>query len=114
MRPFGRRRSRRIPQSLVSRGFTLVELMITLTVLAVVMLVLLVILKAAQRSKTTTSNQLEASQAARAALDMMSRDLRSAGYHADIDWLAAPQPPIAYIDSLQVLINADFQPGTGD
>src|SRR5262245_32219440 len=108
------RARRKLSRRSHARGFTLVELMITLTVLAAVMLVLLVILKAAQRSKTTTGNQLEASQAARAALDMMSRELRRAGYHADLDWLAAPQPPIAYIDSLQVLINADFQPATGD
>ena len=67
----------------VAPGFTLIELMITLTVLAAVMVVLLVMMRAAQRSKTSTSNQIEASQAARVALDMMSRDLRSAGYGAD-------------------------------
>src|SRR5262245_61387930 len=79
------RARRKLSRRSHARGFTLVELMITLTVLAAVMLVLLVILKAAQRSKTTTGNQLEASQAARAALDLMSRDLPSAGYHADLD-----------------------------
>jgi prepilin-type N-terminal cleavage/methylation domain-containing protein len=110
----GRSARRSLAPSLLDRGFTLIELMITLTVLAAVMLILLVIMKAAARSKTETGNQIEASQAARVALDMMSRDLRSAGYHADLDYLAAPQPPIAYIDSMQVLINADFQPGTGD
>ena len=66
------------------------------------------IANAASRSKTATANAIESTEAASAALDMMTRDLRSAGYHADIYWLAAPQPPIAYIDSLQVLMNADF------
>ncbi|HET9327220.1 MAG TPA: SdrD B-like domain-containing protein [Candidatus Eisenbacteria bacterium] len=94
------------------RGFTLIELMITLTVLAAVMVILLVMMRAAQSSKVSTSNQIEASQAARVALDMLTRDLRSAGYGVDRYYAAAPQPPIAYIDSLQVLINADLQPAT--
>src|SRR5688572_6880085 len=116
---FGRRTqsSVRVPghdASPARRGFTLVELMITLTVLAVVMIVLMTVLQAAQRSKTQTSNQIEASQAARAAMDLMTRDLRSAGYGADLYWLAAPQPAIAYIDSLQVLINANLQPFPDD
>src|SRR6185295_14226306 len=91
------------------RGFTLVELMITLTVLAVVMVVLMTVMYAAQRSKASTTNNIEAAQSARAAMDMIARDLRSAGYAADIDY-ATPQPAIAYIDSLQVLINANLDP----
>jgi prepilin-type N-terminal cleavage/methylation domain-containing protein len=104
------------PQGLAKehRGFTLVELMITLTVLAVVMVVLMSVMYAAQRSKTSTSNNIESAQAARAALDMMSRDLRSAGYCADLFYAASPQPPIAYIDSMQVLINANFSPWPDD
>lgn len=92
------------------RGFTLIELMITLTMLAVVMVVLMTVMYAASRSKTSSSNRVESAQSARVALDMMARDLRSAGYGADLDWLALPQPSIAYIDSLQVLINANLSP----
>ena len=95
------------------RGFTLVELMITLTVLAVVMVVLMSVMYAAQRSKTSTANSIESSQAARAAIDLMSRDLRSAGFGADL-YFVPPQPPIAYIDSMQVLINANFSPWPDD
>ena len=91
-------------------GFSLVELMITLTVLAAVMVSLMTIMHIAQRSKSTTSDQIESMQGARIAIDMMARDLRSAGYGADLDWVAAPQPPIAYVDSLTVLINADMAP----
>lgn len=98
----------RSAQGRPAAGFTLVELMITLTVLAVVMVVLLAVMQGAQRSRVATGNQIEAAQAGRAALDLMARDLRSAGYHADRDYLAFPQPPVAYIDSMQVLINADF------
>ena len=96
------------------RGFTLIELMITLTVLAVVMVVLVTILQATFRSKTATSNRVEAAQAARAAIDLMARDLRSAGYGADLFSAVTPQPAIAYIDSMQVLMCANFQPFPDD
>jgi prepilin-type N-terminal cleavage/methylation domain-containing protein len=92
------------------RGFTLVELMITLTVLAAVMVVLMTVMYAASRSKTSSSNRVESAQSARIAIDMMARDLRSAGYDADLDYAASPQPPVAYIDSLQVLLNANMAP----
>lgn len=91
------------------RGFSLVELMITLTVLAAVMVVLMTVMYAASRSKTASSNRVESAQGARIAIDMMARDLRSAGYSADTDW-GTPQPPIAYIDSLQVLFNSNMAP----
>ncbi len=97
------------PRATDRRGFTLIELMITLTVLAAVMVVLMTVMYAAQRSKTATSNRVESTQGARIAIDMLTRDLRSAGYGADLDW-GTPQPPIAYIDSLQVLINANLSP----
>jgi prepilin-type N-terminal cleavage/methylation domain-containing protein len=97
------------PRATDRRGFTMVELLITLTVLAAVMVVLMTVMYAAQRSKTATSNRVESVQGARIAMDLLARDLRSAGYGADQDW-ATPQPPIAYIDSLQVLINANLYP----
>ncbi|HKQ58552.1 MAG TPA: FG-GAP-like repeat-containing protein [Candidatus Eisenbacteria bacterium] len=101
----------RIPrQARSARGFTLVELMITLTVLAAVMIVLMTVMYAASRSKTSTSNRVESDQSARVAMDMLVRDLRSAGYGADMDYTTQPQPPIAYIDSLQVLLNANMAP----
>src|SRR5437764_11212334 len=86
-------------------GFTLIELMITLVVLALVVVVLTTVMWAASRSRTSSTNNIESVQAARVATDMIARDLRSAGYGTDIDYAAAPQPPIAYIDSMQVLIN---------
>jgi type II secretory pathway pseudopilin PulG len=87
----------------------MVELMITLVVLAAVAASLMVILYAASRSRTGTVNRVESTQSARTAIDMMSRDLRSAGF--GIDSYASPaQTPIAYIDSLQVLLNANLDP----
>ena len=92
-----------------SRGFTLVELMITVVVLAAVASCLMIVLYTASRSRTSTVNRIESTQAARAALDMMARDLRSAGFGADA-YAVPPQTPIAYIDSTQVLMSANLNP----
>ena len=53
-----------------------------------IMVVLMTVMYAASRSKTADAERLESSQAARAALDMIARDLRSAGYGADLDYTA--------------------------
>ncbi|TMQ68029.1 MAG: prepilin-type N-terminal cleavage/methylation domain-containing protein, partial [Candidatus Eisenbacteria bacterium] len=90
------------------RGFTLVETMVTLLVMAVVMVVIMSIVYAISRNKAATANRIESSQGARVAIDLMSKDLRSAGYGVDRD--SPSQPPIAYVDSVQVLINEDLQP----
>lgn len=92
-----------------ARGFTMVELMVTLVVLAAVMITVSVIVIRYSNSKTTTMAQMESDHAARAALEMITRDLRSAGYGADFDH-ATPQPGIAYVDSAQVIIAANFHP----
>jgi len=99
-------RSTRPPRR--DRGFTLVETMVTLVVMALVMIVIMSIVYALSRNKTATSNRIESSQGARVAIDLISKDLRSAGYATDRD--SPSQPPIAYIDSVQVLINEDLQP----
>ena len=90
------------------RGFTLVETMVTLVVMAVVMVVIMSIVYALSRNKTATTNRIEASQSARVAVDLIAKDLRSAGY--GVDRGAPSQPPIAYVDSVQVLINENLLP----
>ncbi len=92
-----------------SSGFTLVELMVTLVILAAVLVtVTLIVLRFAQ-SKASTTSAMESEQAARAALEMMTRDLRSAGYDADLDY-STPQPAIAYVDSAEIILAANFAP----
>jgi len=95
-----------------SRGFTLVELMITLMVLAVVMVALTMVMYSASHNKTSVNNRVESEQGARVALDMMARDIRSAGYGVDLKSVPA-QPPIAYVDSMQILVNANFSGDVG-
>src|SRR5678816_1857060 len=94
-----------------ARGFTLVELLITLTVLVVVMSAVGAMVYLSSRSKTATAQRIESAQGARVALDMMASDLRSAGYGVDNSIVGfTPQTPIAYIDSTQVLLCANLTP----
>ncbi len=93
-----------------AHGFSLVELMITVLLLGLVVVTLTTVMSLASRSKTTTTNGIEATEAGRVAMDMIARDLRSAGYGADRDAPGGAQPPIAYVDSLEVLINANLEP----
>ena len=86
-----------------SAGFTLVELMVTLVIFAMVAAAVTVILVTSARSKQSTSGRIESEQSARAALDLIARDLRSSGYGTDQDY-ASPQPAIAYIDSTEVIM----------
>jgi len=92
-----------------SKGFTLVELMVTLVILSAVLITVTLIVLRFGQSKESTASAMESEQAARAALDMMSRDLRSAGYGADLDY-ATPQPAIAYVDSAEIILAANFAP----
>ena len=41
---------------------------------------------------------------------MIARDVRSAGYDVDADATPTPQPPIAYIDSLELIISENLVP----
>jgi prepilin-type N-terminal cleavage/methylation domain-containing protein len=60
------------------RGFTLTELLIATAVAAVVMAGLLVIQTGGQQAYLMGSNRVETQQSARVALDLMTRELRSA------------------------------------
>ena len=89
------------------RGFTLIEIMITLMVLGVVMLGLMQILQVSLSSQTGTGNRMEARQFAAASLEMITADLRGAG--SGNDWgYATPQPAIAYCDSMELMLCGDF------
>jgi len=90
-------------------GFSLVELMITLVVFALVVGAVMVVMATSTRSKQATEGLVEAQQSARSIVDIMARDIRSAGYGIDKD-NASPQPAFAYVDSQEIMIYADEQP----
>lgn len=90
-------------------GFSLIEMMITLTVFALVVGAVMIVMATSTRSKQATENLVEAQQSARATVDFMARDIRSAGYGVDKD-NATPQPAFAYVDSQEIMLYANEQP----
>ena len=90
-------------------GFTLVELMITLVMLALVVAVIATVMIASQRSKADTEGRVEAQQSGRAISDIIVADLRTAGYQTDTDTSPA-QTAFAYVDSTEIIINANQAP----
>ena len=94
---------------LSSAGFTLVEMLVTLLIFSVVAVTLTLVIMSSARSKQRTSQRIESEQGARAALDLMSRDIRTAGYGADRA-AAVPQPAIAYVDSQQIILGENQLP----
>ena len=92
------------------QGFTLTETLVTIVIIAMVTGALITIILGAMRSKTSTTNEIESTQVATAAMDWIADDLRSAGYEADLAYPTTPQPGIAYIDSTEVLICSNKDP----
>lgn len=84
-------------------GFTLIEIMVTLVVFAIVVGALALVVINFGRSKDRTTQRAETVQGARAALDLIARDIRSAGYGADVN-SGSPQPAIAYVDSTELIV----------
>lgn len=99
----------RLPNQDRARGFSLVELMVTLVVFAVVAGAITLVFISSAHNKQRTAHLLEAQQGARAAMDLMARDIRTAGYGADMD-NATPQPAIAYIDSAEIILSENQLP----
>ena len=109
-----RGRAARTPEA--EAGFSLVEMVVSLTVLALVVGALSTLMIHATLSQLSTTNRFESLQTARAAVDFIGRDLRSAGYGVDAGNPAGPQPAIAYVDSMQILMceNQSPYPDTSD
>jgi Tfp pilus assembly protein PilW len=83
--------------------------MVTLVVFAVVATTITLVLMTSAKSKQRTSQHIESAQAARAALDLMARDIRSAGYGTDLDW-TTPQQAIAYVDASEIILAENLSP----
>jgi prepilin-type N-terminal cleavage/methylation domain-containing protein len=75
------------------RGFTLAELLITTTIVGFVMASLYVMLSSGQESYSVGTNQAEAQQNVRLAVDRMVQELRNAGYCPTCSNSCTPAPP---------------------
>ena len=93
-----------------ARGFTLLELMVTLVVFALVVAAVVVVVMNVGRAREASAQRLESEQTARAVLDFMTRDIRSAGYGADQSYPGAPQPAVAYVDSAEIILCENLSP----
>ncbi len=69
--------SLRLPQARRKNGFTLVEMLVSMTVLSLIMVVLSQLLNATVLATTTSQKQIEATRQSRAVLDTMRQDLAS-------------------------------------
>lgn len=102
--------TRRVPPSRPPRaGFSLIEMMVTLVLLAIVVAVIATVMIGSQRSKAVTEARLESQQSARVIADILADDIRSAGYQID-ETTAPPQTPFAYVDSVEIILNANLMP----
>ena len=63
------------------RGFTLAEFLVAIAIVGLIMAGVLTIIMTGNQTYLTGSNQVEAQQAARVALDRMVREIRGAGYN---------------------------------
>jgi len=90
-------------------GFTLVEMLVTLAIFALVAVTVTLVLMTSAKSKQSTVQRIESEQGARAAVDLMARDIRSAGYGTDMD-SAPSQPAIAYVDSREIILSENQSP----
>jgi type II secretion system protein J len=62
------------------RGFTVMELVVTIAIFTIIMGVMFQQIDQAQQSSTTERAKLDVFQEARAFMDLMARDLHEAGY----------------------------------
>src|SRR5262249_20380649 len=92
-----------------SAGFTLIEMLVTLAIFALVAVTVTLVLMSSAKSKERTTQRIESEQGARAAVDLMARDIRSAGYGDDMD-SAPAQPAIAYVDSKEIILSENQSP----
>lgn len=93
----------------IARGFSLIEMMVTVLIFSLLATVVVTVLLVTTRQKISTANEVGSTEMARTAMDALSRDLRSAGFGID-NTASTPQQPIAYIDSIQILINCNAGP----
>jgi len=93
------------------RGFTLVELMITMVMLSIIVVAIVSVVLNSQKAKRNTELLSEAQQTARMLVDMISDDIRSAGYGANT---ISGHTPIVYAAPYDIMISANLAPYPDD
>ena len=86
-----------------ARGFTLMEMMVSLVVLSIVMASAIWFFRGVSKAVAGTADRMDAMQNLRYGISTLDRDLRNAGA-GTTDW----QPTLVYISSSSVVFNADL------
>lgn len=90
-----------------NRGYTLIELMVTVTLIGIITGAIVPVLTNHQRLHKRSELLTEAQQNAYTALDILVKDIRCAGYGIDHK---SKQLPIAYAGPWDICINANLEP----
>jgi prepilin-type N-terminal cleavage/methylation domain-containing protein len=93
-----------------ARGFTLVELLLAIVVAAFVAIAGVVVFSGQNRASSQQRRQVDSQQNARAAMDVLVREIRQAG--ADVDKFHK-QTTLVDCGPYQVVFNADVRGGVG-
>ncbi len=98
------------------KGFSLIEIMVSLTVFAFVVAAALTLFFQSNSIKNTTQNITEIQQLGRNTVDFVARDLREAGYGVDLSkvTIGQGQLTIAYGDKYTLIFNANISPNNDD
>jgi prepilin-type N-terminal cleavage/methylation domain-containing protein len=89
------------------KGFSLIELMVSMVVLALIMVGVVSMMINSDKAKRKTEMISEAQQQGAAALEMLLRDIRTAGYGVP---MKNAQPIIAYATPFEIIFNANINP----
>lgn len=92
---------------LFQKGFSLIELMVAVTVLALIMAAVVTLMMNSDKAKRKNEAIIEAQQQGSAAMEMLVRDIRTAGYGVNV---GADQPIIAYARPFEIIFNANLNP----
>jgi type II secretory pathway pseudopilin PulG len=94
-----------------SQGFSAIEALVSIVILAIVVLFSVTIFQSSNRAARKATIQGDSQQSARVAIDLLTRDLRGLGYGLEI---GAGQPALVYASPWDVIFNANLEPGTDD
>jgi prepilin-type N-terminal cleavage/methylation domain-containing protein len=96
-----------------SRGFTLIEILVALVITSILTMAIYSFFIGQHHAYTVQDQVIEMEQNARAAMDMIRRELRMAGYHAMGDDLInnlSDFVPSSFIPTYPVTVNLDANP----
>ena len=91
------------------RGFSAVEALVSVAVLAIIVLFAVTMFQSSNKISRSASIQGDSQQSARIAVDLITKDMRALGYGVD---MGGGQVGLVYAGPWDVIFNANVNPGT--